>query len=165
MASQLTDSVIEAFREEVGQGPRPVPPPAPWHGPLKVLCVDDNADAADSLAAVLDLLGCDTRVCYSGVDALAAFPEVHPDVCFLDLMMPGMDGLEVAGRLRAMAGTRAVFIVAVTALGSLEDRTRTAITGFHYHLIKPVDATTLAQLVNDIEALLLNHHPEHPAGS
>ena len=110
MASHVIDSAIEALREVVDAdedstpvaGSRPVTPLP--HGPLKALCVDDNVDAADSLAAVLELLGCDTRVCYSGAAALHEFGDYHPDACFLDLMMPGMDGLEVASRIRSMVG-------------------------------------------------------------
>lgn len=116
--------------------------------PVRALCVDDVADAADTLAALLELLGCETRACYSGAGALEIFDQFRPDVCFLDLSMPGMDGIELASRLRSCVGSRALFLVAVTALGSLEARTKTAVTGFHYHLIKPVDGATLAWLVN-----------------
>jgi CheY-like chemotaxis protein len=111
--------------------------------PLRVLVVDDNPDAADTLAAILGLLGYEARVCYDGASALAAVGEFRPDVCLLDLMMPLMDGLELAARLKARAGPRPLLLVATTALGSLEDRTRTALAGFHYHLTKPVDTSAL----------------------
>jgi CheY-like chemotaxis protein len=109
------------------------------HGCLRVLCVDDNKDAADSLAAVLELLGCEARACYDGSSALLLFSEFNPDICFIDLNMPGMNGLELAARFRSSAGHRTLLLVAVTALGSFEDRTKTAVTGFHYHLVKPVN--------------------------
>jgi CheY-like chemotaxis protein len=108
-----------------------------------VLVVDDNHDAADALAEVLGLLGCTTRACYDGAAALGAAAEFRPDACLLDLVMPGMDGYELAARLRAGAGSRPLLLVATTALGGAEDRARTAIAGFHYHLVKPVDTPTL----------------------
>src|SRR5262245_36206983 len=87
---------------------------------LRVLVVDDHPDAADSLAAVLDLLGCPVRVCYNGLSALAVADEFRPHVCLLDLMMPGMDGLELAARLRVQAANRPTLLVATTALGDAE---------------------------------------------
>jgi len=125
--------------------------------PLRVLCVDDNADSADSLAALLELLGCKVQACYGGKSALEMANEFNPDACFIDLIMPGMDGLELATRLRANAASHALLLVAVTALGSLEDRTRTAIAGFHYHFVKPVDGGTLRAVVDRFRMLL--HHP------
>jgi two-component system OmpR family response regulator len=126
-------------------------------GSLRVLCVDDNKDAADALAAVLEVLGCEARACYDGPSALNLFSEFYPNVCFLDLNMPGMNGLELAPRLRSCAGCRAILLVAVTALGSLEDRTKTAVTGFHFHLVKPVDGVRLADLINQFSTML--HRP------
>jgi CheY-like chemotaxis protein len=107
------------------------------------LVVDDNPDAADTLAAVLELLGFDARTCYSGLSALALAPSFAPDACLIDLVMPGVDGFDLAAGLRAWAGHRPLLLVATTALGAVEDRTRTALAGFHYHLVKPVDTSTL----------------------
>jgi two-component system, OmpR family, response regulator len=164
MASRVIQSALEALRVGVDwkvdslleTGSRSA---ISRHRPLKVLCVDDNVDSADSLAAVLELLGCNARVSYSGTAALHDFGDYRPDACFLDLQMPGMDGLEVAARIRSIVSVSPVFLVAVTGLGSLEDRTKTAVTGFHYHLIKPVAATTLANLINDFDSML--HRPRH----
>ena len=111
--------------------------------PLRVLVVDDNPDAADALAAVVELMGCDVRACYDGESALDAVRAELPDVCLLDLMMPGLDGLELAGLIRAQVGRRPMLLVATTALGALEDRTATALAGFHFHLVKPIDTPTL----------------------
>src|SRR5207248_1660321 len=97
----------------------------------------------DSLAAVLEMLGCPARVCYDGRSALTAAGEFQPEVCLIDLLMPGMDGLELAARLKERAGGRPPLLVATTALGDAEARARTALTGFHAHLVKPVDAATL----------------------
>jgi CheY-like chemotaxis protein len=116
--------------------------------PLRVLVVDDHPDSADSLADVLELLGCPARACYNGLSALATADEFQPHVCLLDLMMPGMDGLELAGRLRDRAGGRPLLLVATTALGDWEIRTRTALAGFHYHLTKPVDIPTMIETIS-----------------
>ena len=115
--------------------------------PLRVLVVDDHPDAADALAAVLELLDCPARACHDGPSALAAAAEFNPQVCLLDLMMPGMDGLELAARLREQAGPRPLLLVATTALGDIEARTGTALAGFHVHLVKPVDAGGLIEVL------------------
>ena len=110
---------------------------------MRVLVVDDHPDAADSLAAVLELLDCPVQACYSGLSALAVAEAFDPQVCLLDLVMPQMDGLELASRLKARAGGRPLLLVATTALGDAESKARTALAGFHYHLTKPVDVSTL----------------------
>ena len=133
-----------------------------WNRPLRVLCVDDNEDSADSLAAVLELLGCEARVCYDGQSALSIVPEHRPDVCFLDLSMPGLDGLELASRLRQRAGCRALLLVAVTAFGSLEYRIQTALKGFHFHLVKPADYASLRSLTERIRTMLRLPKLHHP---
>ncbi|VTR95656.1 pas sensor protein : Uncharacterized protein OS=Asticcacaulis sp. AC466 GN=AEAC466_00120 PE=4 SV=1: Response_reg [Gemmata massiliana] len=113
------------------------------HDLLRVMVVDDNVDAADALAALTEVLGCETRVCYGGTAALKALAEEIPDVLLLDLSMPDVNGLEVAARARALAGRHMFLLVATTALGDWEDRTATALAGFHFHLVKPVDMATL----------------------
>jgi CheY-like chemotaxis protein len=120
---------------------------------LRVLCVDDHADAADSLGVLLELVGYETRVCYDGASALAAAEEFHPDACILDLTMPGMDGIEVGRRLRQRPWARNLPLVAVTALGNDEARQRTAEAGFDLHLTKPVDPDRLANVLADIVIL------------
>ena len=156
MASESANSIVDIVHERLEHKPEPVS--SIWPKTLKALCVDDNTDAAETLAAVLEVLGCETRFCFTGADAVEQFEDFHPDVCFLDLMMPKMDGFEAAVRIRALVRSRPLFLVAVTAQGSLEYRTQTAVTGFHYHLVKPVDATTLALLINDIRTML-SHRP------
>jgi CheY-like chemotaxis protein len=132
----------------------PTEPPGGVPGrPLRVLVVDDNADAADALAAVAELLGCETRACYGGAEALDALQAELPDVLLLDLSMPNVDGLEVAARARALAGGRPMLLVATTARGNLEDRTATALAGFHFHLIKPIDTPALRATLDQFRAL------------
>jgi CheY-like chemotaxis protein len=111
--------------------------------PLKVLVVDDIPDAADALAAVVGLLDCEVRACYDGATALELVRADPPDVCLLDLMMPRIDGLALAAMLKALIGRHSMLLVATTALGGLEDRTATALAGFHFHLIKPIDMPSL----------------------
>jgi CheY-like chemotaxis protein len=135
-AKELTRSIAGRVRATLRAAGREAPL-------LRVLVVDDHPDAADTLSEVLGLLGCDTRACYNGASAVELATDFCPDACLLDLAMPGMDGFEVAGRLRAGAGARPLLLVATTALSSPDDRTRTALAGFHYHLVKPVDTPTL----------------------
>jgi CheY-like chemotaxis protein len=114
---------------------------------VRVLVVDDHPDAADSLAAVLDLLGCPVRTCYDGESALALAAEFEPHVCLLDLMMPGMDGLELAMKLKRRSGPQPLLMIATTALGDWEARTRTALAGFHHHLSKPINIPELIEAI------------------
>jgi two-component system, OmpR family, response regulator len=115
--------------------------------PVRVLVVDDHPDAAESLAAVLELMGCPVQIALNGYNALAIAEEFKPQVCLLDLMMPGMDGLELAARLRVIAAGRPLLLVAATALGDEETRALTARVGFWAHLVKPVDAPTLIDTI------------------
>ena len=110
----------------------------------RILVVDDNRDAADSLGALLRVLGADVRIVHDGAAALAAFEQFHPSVTLLDLGMPGIDGYEVARRIRARPDARRAALIALTGWGQERDRRRTSEAGFDYHLIKPVDIDTVA---------------------
>ena len=116
----------------------------------RLLIVDDNRDAADSLGILLGFLGAEVRVEHSGPEALLACGEWQPTVVLLDLGMPGMDGFEVARRLRADPATAGVKLVALTGWGQEQDRRRTEEAGFDHHLIKPVDTNLLQELLNSI---------------
>jgi signal transduction histidine kinase len=125
-------------------------PAAPARGerrPRRVLVVDDNKDAASSLAALLRYEGNEARVVNDGPAALEAAREFGPEVILLDIAMPGMDGYAVARRLRQTAGCAATPIVALTGFGSVEDHRRTAEAGFDFHLTKPVDPDALLDLL------------------
>jgi PAS domain S-box-containing protein len=113
----------------------------------RLLVVDDNRDAADSLALVLETLGAQVEVAYDGAAALDAFDRFGPRAVLLDLGMPGMNGLEVARRLRERANGHAAMIVALTGWGQDEDRARTRAAGFDHHFVKPVDVTSLQALL------------------
>jgi CheY-like chemotaxis protein len=114
-----------------------------------VLVVDDNVDAADSLAVLLRLQGHEVRVAHSGPAALAMVGDFQPDLVFLDIGMPGMDGYEVARRMRQVPGLEKVPLVALTGWGQHEDRRRSAQAGFNEHLVKPVEANVLEKLLAD----------------
>jgi PAS domain S-box-containing protein len=112
----------------------------------KVLVVDDNADAAETLEMLLQVLGHKTRVASDGPKALQLFSEFHPDIVLLDIGLPGMNGYEVARRLRAQEG-QGLRIVAVTGWGQAEDRKQSAEAGFDLHLVKPVEAEQLQAIL------------------
>jgi two-component system, chemotaxis family, CheB/CheR fusion protein len=112
-----------------------------------VLVVDDNQDAADSLAMLLEIGGHEVTTAYSAPDALKRAPELKPAVILLDLGLPGIDGCEVARRMRAMPELQGVRLVALTGYGRDEDRQRTRDAGFDHHLVKPVDLDELEKAV------------------
>jgi|GEM_PF-2270616 len=120
---------------------------------LRVLCVDDNRDSADSLGILLELAGYESYVCYDGPSALAAAETFQPDVCILDLNMPGMEGDEVGRRLRQQLNFRSIPLVAVTAMSDARSLQRTSDAGFDLHLVKPVDPDRLMILLADLVIL------------
>jgi signal transduction histidine kinase len=118
----------------------PAAEPASGIGHLRrVLVVDDNRDAADTLGAMLQMIGVDARVAYDGKAALEAVEGFRPAVVVLDLGMPGMDGYAVARAIRERAHLNDVRLVALTGWGQERDRALTRQAGFDHHLIKPVD--------------------------
>ncbi|KQP44188.1 ATP-binding protein [Pseudorhodoferax sp. Leaf274] len=117
---------------------------------LKALVVDDNRDAADSLAEFLQELGMATGVAYSGAQALALLPTLQPDLAVLDIGMPGMDGYELARRLRAHPVARNTLLVALTGWGQQRDREATAAAGFDHHLVKPLDPDQLIAILDGL---------------
>lgn len=109
----------------------------------RVLYVDDFRDVADTAVMVLSLLGFDARAAYDGPSALRLAATFEPRVCFLDLNMPGMEGDELAVKLRGQAGGRSLVLVAITAMGGEATVERLVQAGFHFHLQKPVDPQTM----------------------
>jgi CheY-like chemotaxis protein len=118
----------------------------------RALVVDDNQDAADTLATILRLLGHETLCIsdpYKVVETVEAFA---PDIVFLDIGMPGLSGYDVARCLRANATSRTLTLVALTGWGQPEDRRRTAETGFDHHLVKPAELAAIQRICNDLAA-------------
>ncbi|HEV3118603.1 MAG TPA: ATP-binding protein, partial [Gemmataceae bacterium] len=121
---------------------------APSAGPRRrVLVVDDNVDAADSLTVLLRLQGQEVHAAYDGPTALEVARNCRPDVVLLDVGMPEMDGYEVARRLRQQPGMEHALLVAMTGWGQEEDRRRSREAGFDHHLVKPVEPETLHTLL------------------
>jgi PAS domain S-box-containing protein len=155
---------IEAFSEGLGKGAEFVvsfpalPPlseeavPAPPSAPIpqcstRIIIVEDNPDAADSLMMLLELLGHRVRVVHDGVAALNAARANLPDVMLVDIGLPGMDGHEVARRMRRDPALKDIVLVALTGYGREEDKQQALAAGFDYHLVKPVDPDALHGLV------------------
>jgi signal transduction histidine kinase/ActR/RegA family two-component response regulator len=163
---ELHDGSVEASSDGEGQGTQILvrlpllqePEPArASSAPLQairvtdnILIVDDNRDAADSLAAVLELLGATTTVAYDGDDALDKAGQVEPSIAILDIGMPRMDGFELARRLREQPRLRNIALVALTGWGQSSDRQRIAAAGFDRHLLKPVDFSELASTLEQL---------------
>jgi CheY-like chemotaxis protein len=114
---------------------------------LRVLVVDDVADTAESVSLLLSAWGHEPHVANDGQSAVALAARVRPDVALVDVAMPGMDGFEVARRLRATPGLEKALLVAITGLGREEDRRRCLAAGFDLHLLKPVDPEELERLL------------------
>jgi CheY-like chemotaxis protein len=113
----------------------------------RVLVVDDNRDLAESLAMILRFWGHDVTVAYNGREALEVARSCQPDVVFLDIGLPHLNGFEVARAMRADPDLRGARIVAVTGYGRDEDRERCRDVGFDLHLTKPVDPWRLQALL------------------
>jgi PAS domain S-box-containing protein len=117
----------------------------------RLLVVDDNKDAADSLAMLLRLQGHEVRVAHSGPAALEMTKTYVPHAVFLDIGMPGMDGYEVARRMRQQPSLENVVLAALTGWGQQEDRRRTAEAGFNHHLVKPPEQQAVAGVLSELK--------------
>lgn len=117
--------------------------------PLRVLVVDDNIDSAETLGELLPLWGHQTRLAHDGPQAIEAVREFAPDVVLLDIGLPGMDGFEVARRLRA-EGVAVRRLLAMTGYGDEDDRRKAKEAGFDGHLVKPVEPEVLQRLLEEV---------------
>jgi signal transduction histidine kinase len=124
----------------------PAAPPAVLSG-RRVLIVDDNQDAADSIAQYLQLEGHEVKTVSDGLLALACAPVFAPQIVVLDIGLPMMDGYEVARRLRRLPTTEHALLVAMTGYGQKEDQQRAVEAGFDRHFVKPTDPRMLVQLI------------------
>jgi signal transduction histidine kinase/ActR/RegA family two-component response regulator len=159
--AELQGGHVEARSEGLGRGaefhvrlpraaaplPEVVKSPEPSRGPWRILVVDDNRDAADMLNQLLEATGHQVAVAYDGEEALQQAVSFKPQVGLLDIGMAGMDGYELARRLRNDARVSDLFLVAITGWGQEEDRRRALSAGFDAHLTKPADPDALDALL------------------
>jgi CheY-like chemotaxis protein len=113
----------------------------------RILVVDDNRDAAESLGLLLEMMGHQVCVTHGGAEGLALMRTFEPAVVLLDIGMPDVDGYEVARRIREEGGSRRPLLIAITGWGQVEDRRRARQAGFDHHLTKPVDVHELQRLL------------------
>ena len=112
----------------------------------RVLVVDDNEDAADSLATLLDVVGYQVKVAYDGPEAIEAADAFRPDAALLDIGLPHLSGYDIARHIRGTRGQE-VLLVAITGWGAEEDRRRAREAGFDHHFTKPADFDRLLELI------------------
>lgn len=140
--------VLDSDREET-----PAEPPlARLPGSLRVLVVDDNIDAADTLAMLLRILNHDVELAHDGVDAIAAAARFRPALILMDVSMPRMGGLEATQAIRAEPWGKAAYICTLTGFGQAQDRARSAAAGVDAHLVKPVDPEALQSVIAQARA-------------
>ncbi|HTU89566.1 MAG TPA: response regulator [Gemmataceae bacterium] len=164
--AELHGGSVEATSEGAGQGAEftvrlplseemqvPSETPAaqqPSANHLRVLVIEDNRDAADSLRLLLDLLGHEARVAYSGPEGVAMAKEWRPDVVLCDIGLPGMDGYEASRQLRQFPGTAKALLVAITGYGQESDIQRSKEAGIDCHFLKPIDPAKLKNLLANV---------------
>jgi PAS domain S-box-containing protein len=142
----LTTASSGDLRSEEAE-PRILPPAR-----LRVLIADDNQDAADSLAMLLSLEGCEVRTAYDGRAAVSIAQLFRPQVALLDIGMPELDGYDTAQALRQQRGGAEICLIAITGRGQEEDKRRTDAAGFVAHLTKPVDSNSLRKLLSQVQS-------------
>jgi CheY-like chemotaxis protein len=160
----LHEGQVEAASEGLGRGSRftlrlplaapqeasgeEAAPPARANGSRRVLIIEDNADAAESLQMLLELSGFEVTTAADGTSGLEAARRFHPDVVLCDIGLPGgLDGYGVARELRADSALQSVQLIALTGYGQAEDQRRAYAEGFDLHLTKPVDPVRLKDLL------------------
>lgn len=144
---------LPAAEPVIGEAPGAPQLTPPSGSRLAVMVVDDNIDAAQTLSTLLELEGHDVVTLFDPVKALARAAVVDCDVFILDIGLPGMDGIELARRIRALPGKQRSVLVALTGYGQAKDRQQSAAAGFDHHFVKPVDAQALAKLLKSVRPL------------
>lgn len=165
---ELHGGTVEARSEGIGKGSEfivrlPVAPsaqplarvqsgaPAPDPGVSRILIVDDNRDACDSMAELLRMRGHDVRTAYDGLLGVAEAENFHPRIVLMDLGMPKLNGYDACRRIREQPWGKHLNLVALTGWGQIEDRRRTEEAGFDAHLVKPVDPDALDRLLASVD--------------
>ncbi|HUP98050.1 MAG TPA: response regulator [Usitatibacter sp.] len=118
---------------------------------LRVLVVDDNIDAAETLAMMLEILGQQTRQAHDGNKAITVASEFKPEVIFMDIGLPGLSGHEAAARIRKDLGMTDAYMIALSGYGTEEDRRKSMYAGFDTHLVKPLDPSTLPEILASVD--------------
>lgn len=118
--------------------------------PLRVVVVDDNIDNAYSVSLLLEALGHEAKIAHNGIQALGIAHEFQPDAMIIDIGMPGLDGHDLARRIRAEEWGKDLLLIAASGWGQDEDKQRSLEAGFNLHLVKPVDLRTLETLLATI---------------
>jgi len=131
-------------------GPKVVVPEKPRGPQRRILVVDDNTDAAESLAELLEIMGHEVRTAHDGAAGVEVAAAFRPDVVLMDLGMPKLNGYDAARRIRATPWGREPFLVALTGWGTDDDRQRTRDAGFDRHLVKPVDPSALTKMLAEM---------------
>lgn len=117
----------------------------------RLLVVDDNRDAAESMSMLLEMWGHEVAFAYDGPSALQTAQQLQPQAVFLDIGLPGMDGYEVAARLRELPQARHAILIAITGYGQEDDRLRSRRAGIDHHLVKPVAPDALRNLIDSLQ--------------
>jgi CheY-like chemotaxis protein len=118
----------------------------------RILVVDDNRDSALTLAMILKIMGHETRTAHDGLEAIEIAAEQHPDVIFLDVGMPKLNGYDTCRRIREQPWGKDIVIIALTGWGQAEDYRRSRDAGFNHHLVKPVRPPLLHQVLAELSA-------------
>lgn len=117
----------------------------------RLLVVDDNKDAAESMSMLLEMWGHEVVFAYDGPSALETAQRWQPEAIFLDIGLPGMDGYEVAERMREMPQAKDAVLIAITGYGQEDDRARSRRAGIDHHLVKPVAPDALHSLIDSLQ--------------
>ena len=149
-----TEVTVWLPAQEVAVQPTPVPvaltnKARPTRAPARILVVDDLVVSAETLMTLLEMEGFDVRIASEGETALRIAQEFKPDVVLLDIGLPGMNGFEVANRLRDMPYCREALLIALTGYGEAESRSRSGQAGFDFHMVKPADVNLLLSMLAD----------------
>jgi CheY-like chemotaxis protein len=144
-----------AVRVDLPAATQPAPAAQPAKAPAsagkRILIVDDNLDACETLAMMLELLGQQTRQAHEGTGALKAAQEYRPELIFMDIGLPGLTGHEVAERMRGELGMKDTYIVALSGYGTEEDRRKSLFAGFDNHYVKPLDPSALPGILAEAD--------------
>jgi CheY-like chemotaxis protein len=117
----------------------------------RILVADDNRDVVESFQIMLRILGHEVQTALDGLEAIEKAEQFRPDVIILDVGMPMLDGYETASRIRQRPWSRDVVLIAVTGWGNEKDKLKSAAAGFNVHLVKPVDATTILEALDQMD--------------